>query len=81
MTQAIRIVDISTNENICAQCKVALMALAIEDLAIAQAMFIIHGENWVQKYIDYGGRIRYIEGDDEPWIHFNLDELVIRAHA
>jgi hypothetical protein len=74
MIKAIRLTDLSENENICAECKLALMAIAIEDLAMAHAMLIIHGDDWAQKYIDHGGRIRF-DDDDEPVIHFDEHEL------
>jgi hypothetical protein len=50
--------------------KIDLMATAMEELALAEALRIIHGDRWPSRYTEMGGHVRF-DDENEPVIWFN----------
>jgi hypothetical protein len=56
--------------------KVELMAIALEDLALATALEVVHPGTWTKVYLEMGGKMRFViedDGSQEPaiWCEHN----------
>lgn len=69
MVDWIRIADIPQSD-LPGDQKIALVAMALEEAAIAQALKMIHGDRWEDVYVSVGGHVRMDE-QGEPVVPRN----------
>lgn len=72
----IRMLDIADSD-LSVHDKTELMAIAMTDLAYAMALEIVHGDRWMDRYVQMGGKVRF-DDDGEPciWTNHNTAQAV-----